>query len=94
MSDWRRSRHGRTFLLLFHAGSEDQKFILPGEKACRWQPVLDTCRDDPFAVEKNHALHGGGVSTLGSHSLRVYRLTAGNELQAQSFAGRKTAHPS
>jgi glycogen operon protein len=88
MSDWRRSRHSHTFLLLFHAGAADQKFVLPGEKVCHWHPVLDTCKEDPFVVGKYHALHGGTVSTLGAHSLRVYRLTAGSELQAQSFAVR------
>ena len=85
MSDWRRSRHGQTFLLLFHAGGAPVSFILPGEKACRWQPVLDTTGEEPFSVESSEALAGGASTALEPHSMRVYRLTAGSELQAQSL---------
>lgn len=86
MSDWRRSRHGQTFLLLFHAGGEGISFILPGEPACRWQPVLDTTSEDPFSAESSPPLAGGTTTALAPHSMRVYRLTAGSERQAQSLS--------
>ena len=86
MSDWRRSRHGASFLMLLNAEGRSRVFRLPGAGETVWQPVLDTVLDDPFRASHN-APHGGGtILTVESHSLTLLQLARGTEHEAQTLA--------
>ena len=83
MSDWRRTRHGSTFLMLLNAEPLDRPFLLPGQPKTQWQPVLDTANDDPFTAERHKPYHGHTPYLVTGHSMVVLRLTAGSEREAQ-----------
>ncbi len=85
MSDWRRSRHGQSFLILLNADRRPVDFILPGLASARWQPVLDTRLDDPFAASSGAPLAGRAAAALSSHALLLFRLASGSEMDAQSL---------
>lgn len=86
MSDWRRSRHGATFLVLLNAEPLDRPFLLPGQPKSLWQPVLDTQIEDPFLANRQTPCHGHSPYLVSGHALAVLRLAAGSEGEAQHLS--------
>jgi isoamylase len=86
MSDWRRSRHGSSFLMLLNAEALERPFLLPGTPQVAWQPVLDTRLDHPFAAGEQPAHHGHSPRLVASRSLALLRLEQGSEWEAQLVA--------
>ena len=86
MSDWRRSRHGQTFLLLLNAGSLERPFLLPGRPGTLWQQVFDTMIEDPFDPGHQPSLHGRAPAVVHGHSMVLFRLAIGSEMDAQWLA--------
>lgn len=86
MSDWRRSRHGQTFLLLLNAEDLERPFLLPGRANILWKPVFDTILDKPFSAANDHPLHGRAPAVVHGHSMALFRLAAGTEIDAQWLA--------
>lgn len=85
MSDWRRSRHGQSFLMLLNSDRHRIDFVLPGLPTVHWQPVLDTMLDEPFAASAGAPRAGRAVVSLPGHSLLLFRLAAGGEIEAQAL---------
>ncbi len=85
MSDWRRSRHGASFLMLLNADNSDHPFLLPGNPQVIWQPVLDTFLGDPFQATRDAAHHGQTSRSVTAHSLVLLRLAQGSEHEAQAL---------
>jgi glycogen operon protein len=71
--DHGRPVHDDSFCLLFNAHVDAVTFTLPEARwGERWQPVLDTALDDPFACETEE-LPGGATCERPGLSLRVLR---------------------
>lgn len=87
MSNWRRSRHGSTFLVLLNAEKLERPFLLPGQPTTQWQPVLDTTLLDPFQKSQHAPCHGHSPYSLSGHAMAVLRLIAGTDHDAQSVLG-------
>ena len=83
LPDWRKSRHGQSYLMLLNSSPEPLAFLLPGKRTVRWQPVLDTVLEDPFAAGARPALEGRAAVSLAHHALQLFRLTEGSESDSQ-----------
>ncbi len=78
-----RDEHGEpivdeTFLVLFNANHEPQRFTLPGRVDVRWGLFLDTAEDTGF-IEPTRVMQAGQAIKLIDRSLCLLRLVEGEE---------------
>jgi glycogen operon protein len=66
---------GDSLLILLNAGAEDQTFMLPKRKTCRWERLIDTAEPDASSA----CTDGGKAWTLPSRSAVVFRQVEGRE---------------
>jgi glycogen operon protein len=67
-----------TFLLLFNAHHESQKYVLPGRMDVRWGLLIDTAEDAGF-IESPRVFQAGQAIRLVDRSLCLLRLVEGEE---------------
>ena len=78
-----RDEHGEpivddTFLVLFNAYHEAQRFVLPGKTDVRWGLFIDTAEETGF-VEPVRTYQAGQALKLAERSLCLLRLVEGEE---------------
>ena len=67
-----------TFLVLFNANHDPQRFTLPGRVDVRWGLLLDTAEDTGF-IEPTRVMQAGQAIKLIDRSLCLLRLVEGEE---------------
>lgn len=82
--DWKVSRQDRCFLVLVHAGGKSQAFRLPGTPNVLWEPIIHTADHNGFFDDPQPQLSAGQSFSMIPHSLALFRLACGTELQAQA----------